>query len=350
MAMAEQARLTQKEGPWQSYPQRMLKMRARSWTIRDGFADVLRGLHIREEVDDFIETRGLSPALVKRVQDMPSAVPRPRRTVLEPQSPVEVPPATMTEREAAERPGAGAAEAPNASQAEMLEPVQQESFTLADAEGGFIEVIGAEELRSEFERIFFDKHLAPGQILGLWESNDPARAAIERLYGAEALDPAAKRMIWALAARQQPAVENDVGNDHPPERGPQEQEADRRSARPPDAPKPRPARARRSTAKPAPATDPTLVVVIDPTWGDRKVFRHYRASLSAFRTNGSAKPPDIARFRAVNSVIETRLQIKLPQLMREIDALCDGGPEWAPRLPDMRSEIENVRGRDGDRP
>jgi hypothetical protein len=55
MAMAEQARLTRKEGPWQSYPQRMLKMRARSWTLRDGFADVLRGLHIREEVDDFIE-------------------------------------------------------------------------------------------------------------------------------------------------------------------------------------------------------------------------------------------------------------------------------------------------------
>ena len=65
MAMAEQARLTQKEGPWQRYPQRMLKMRARSWTIRDGFADVLRGLHIREEVDDFIEIRGLSPRACK---------------------------------------------------------------------------------------------------------------------------------------------------------------------------------------------------------------------------------------------------------------------------------------------
>src|ERR1700675_1915912 len=63
MAMAEQARLTQKEGPWQSYPRRMLKMRARSWTIRDGFADVLRGLHIREEVDDFIETGGRVPPL-----------------------------------------------------------------------------------------------------------------------------------------------------------------------------------------------------------------------------------------------------------------------------------------------
>src|SRR5260370_2044272 len=69
IAMAEQAQLTRKEGPWQSYPQRMLKMRARSWTIRDGFADVLRGLHIREEVDDFIETGGLWPPLPAAAQE-----------------------------------------------------------------------------------------------------------------------------------------------------------------------------------------------------------------------------------------------------------------------------------------
>jgi hypothetical protein len=53
MAMAEGAGLTQKEGPWRSYPRRMLMMRARSWTLRDGFADVLRGLSIREEVEDY---------------------------------------------------------------------------------------------------------------------------------------------------------------------------------------------------------------------------------------------------------------------------------------------------------
>jgi len=51
MAMAEEAGLAQKEGPWQTYPRRMLMMRARSWALRDGFADVLRGLSIREEVD-----------------------------------------------------------------------------------------------------------------------------------------------------------------------------------------------------------------------------------------------------------------------------------------------------------
>lgn len=40
--------------PWVTYPQRMLQMRARSWTHRDGFADVLKGLRQAEEVIDEI--------------------------------------------------------------------------------------------------------------------------------------------------------------------------------------------------------------------------------------------------------------------------------------------------------
>jgi hypothetical protein len=38
--------------PWTSYPYRMLQMRARSWGLRDGFADVLKGVSIREEIED----------------------------------------------------------------------------------------------------------------------------------------------------------------------------------------------------------------------------------------------------------------------------------------------------------
>lgn len=49
---AKAAGLWGKKGPWQQYPKRMLQMRARSWAMRDGFADVLRGLGIREEVQD----------------------------------------------------------------------------------------------------------------------------------------------------------------------------------------------------------------------------------------------------------------------------------------------------------
>lgn len=52
VADAKKAELWGKRGPWQNYPKRMMQMRARSWALRDGFADVLRGLHIAEEARD----------------------------------------------------------------------------------------------------------------------------------------------------------------------------------------------------------------------------------------------------------------------------------------------------------
>lgn len=52
MADAKRANLTGKRGPWQDYPQRMRQMRARSWAMRDGFADVLKGINVAEEVQD----------------------------------------------------------------------------------------------------------------------------------------------------------------------------------------------------------------------------------------------------------------------------------------------------------
>ena len=55
VADAKKAELWGKKGPWQTYPKRMLQMRARSWALRDGFADVLRGLHIAEEAQDMGE-------------------------------------------------------------------------------------------------------------------------------------------------------------------------------------------------------------------------------------------------------------------------------------------------------
>lgn len=38
--------------PWMMYPNRMLQIRARTFALRDGFADCLMGLGIREEVED----------------------------------------------------------------------------------------------------------------------------------------------------------------------------------------------------------------------------------------------------------------------------------------------------------
>src|ERR1700690_1094889 len=71
MAMAERAGLTRSEGPWQTYPERMLRMRARSWTMRDGFADVLRGLQLREEVEDYVGSRGGRPLHAARGEGSP---------------------------------------------------------------------------------------------------------------------------------------------------------------------------------------------------------------------------------------------------------------------------------------
>lgn len=54
VGMAKRARLwlNAKKVPWMEHPDRMLKIRARAFPLRDGFADALAGLGIREEVED----------------------------------------------------------------------------------------------------------------------------------------------------------------------------------------------------------------------------------------------------------------------------------------------------------
>jgi hypothetical protein len=49
---AKKAGLWGKAGPWTQYPERMLAMRARAFAARDGAADILGGLYLREEIDD----------------------------------------------------------------------------------------------------------------------------------------------------------------------------------------------------------------------------------------------------------------------------------------------------------
>lgn len=49
---AKRAGLWDKAGPWKQFPDRMLQLRARAFALRDGFADVLGGLYLREEVEE----------------------------------------------------------------------------------------------------------------------------------------------------------------------------------------------------------------------------------------------------------------------------------------------------------
>lgn len=55
LEMAKRAGLLGKVGPWTQYPERMLKLRARGFTLRDAFPDALKGIKPREEVEDYDE-------------------------------------------------------------------------------------------------------------------------------------------------------------------------------------------------------------------------------------------------------------------------------------------------------
>lgn len=52
---AKKAGLLAKGGVWSQYPSRMLKLRARAFTLRDACPDILKGIHSREEVEDYID-------------------------------------------------------------------------------------------------------------------------------------------------------------------------------------------------------------------------------------------------------------------------------------------------------
>jgi len=54
---AKKAGLWGKPGPWSQYPKRMLQMRARSWALRDGFGDVIKGLQIAGHSEPAIDLR-----------------------------------------------------------------------------------------------------------------------------------------------------------------------------------------------------------------------------------------------------------------------------------------------------
>lgn len=77
VADAKKAGLWGKAGPWSQYPDRMLKMRARGFVLRDGFADVLRGLGIAEEVQDYQNMRDITPAKTPPTPPTPPKPPSP---------------------------------------------------------------------------------------------------------------------------------------------------------------------------------------------------------------------------------------------------------------------------------
>jgi hypothetical protein len=185
-------------------------------------------------------------------------------------------------------------------------PEPDEPYTLADAEGGFIEVNGVEELRSTFERLLFDPTLSPAQILGLWESNEDARNGITRIFGAAALDSAEAHVQAAERRWEEQHVQGRVAAE---QRDPLAKRGRPRS---------RSKQRKSSGGSSLPPVD--LSLHIDPSWTEAEVFRHYRARLKSLQ-GGSAKASAIADFRLANRSVEARLRASLPHLIEQIDAI-----------------------------
>jgi hypothetical protein len=342
IAMAEQAQLTQKEGPWRSYPRRMLMMRARSWALRDGFADVLRGLAIREEVEDYEPGERGASSPSARVS--PSALrtpvrawlPRPRfsasitvpdRAANQDTAPADAaeadPPATGAEmhgeadevavidkleppeavkgvalvatEELSAEPGASVREGEGDTRDAAHAP--EDLFSLTDAEGDTIEVAGIAALGETFGHLMADRHLSRDQILGLWESNKGARRLIEQEFGPEALEDAADRVRIAG-----PVLKKPIGLTRQP---PLRRRSDTPSTR-------RPAQPERSEFE--------LALEISPAWSEARVAKLYLERLAKLK-KGSGPAAELARFREANRSIEERLRASVPHLMVPIDAL-----------------------------
>ena len=77
VADAKRAGLWNKAGPWQSYPDRMLQMRARGFSLRDAFPDALKGLMLAEEAQDIpVDTPATAASMAQQPSDfMPKAKP-----------------------------------------------------------------------------------------------------------------------------------------------------------------------------------------------------------------------------------------------------------------------------------
>ena len=128
MADAAKAGLLGKAGPWQTYPKRMLKMRAR-WALRDTFSDVLKGLSLREEVEDHERSKEPDHQPKPTVDDLLADVPDP--TAKE----VDTKPAVETEEVIDEYTGEVIGTVPKRNKVDPITsgPIKEEG----KAEGGF---------------------------------------------------------------------------------------------------------------------------------------------------------------------------------------------------------------------
>jgi hypothetical protein len=129
---AKKAGLWGKQGPWQTAPARMLKLRARAFALRDTFADALRGLQSAEEQRDVVETTV--------VEKSPVEMPRRETVVPENHKPNEVATAALDQAQGA--PAVPGAKAITLAQAKHLFALAKEAGKSTDEVKAYLENIG----------------------------------------------------------------------------------------------------------------------------------------------------------------------------------------------------------------
>lgn len=97
---AEGAGLLKKTGVWQTYPKRMLQMRARGFALRDSFPDALHGLITREEAQDYPDEQNNNnfKQLNSNISDKSEQLSERISTNLDNNSTVSLPPSKITKQ------------------------------------------------------------------------------------------------------------------------------------------------------------------------------------------------------------------------------------------------------------
>jgi hypothetical protein len=165
-------------------------------------------------------------------------------------------------------------------------------------------------------------------MIGVWESNEPARQAIEREFGLDALRDVEARLDRVCLARKGPNGVRSQASAH-------EKDGDRRIT---DS-------CARSSSEPC----CDLQFAVDPTWGVQRLFHRYQTALTAFATKSLTSDVGALRFRRANAAVEARLRIALPDRMKELDAIypLDKEPRTlaSGRIPDEKVRGNPVMGR-----
>lgn len=119
-----------KAGPWTATPARMMQMRTRGWALRDKFADVLRGLHSAEEMQDMVDVTPQGSATTVPAEE-------PKRSDYQPKTEAGAQPHSDPQQGQAaadEKPaGTAAAAAPNADGLDIPERLRRPPTPKAEA-------------------------------------------------------------------------------------------------------------------------------------------------------------------------------------------------------------------------